>query len=155
MTCCADCAKLDLNDINKYGEFYCGERNHYYPGGDSICGYFVERGGSNGGCYLTTIVVECLGYGDYSSYLQTLRSFRDNVMKGNKQYEPLLVEYDTVGPVIANSIHSDAERLELSKKLMEQYIKPVCGLLGTKNYDEAVSLYKDMVFYLKNRYKLE
>ena len=136
MTCCADCAKLDLNDINKYGEFYCGERNHYYPGGDSICGYFVERGGSNGGCYLTTIVVECLGYGDYSSYLQTLRSFRDNVMKGNKQYEPLLIEYDAVGPVIAKSIHSDAERLELSKKLMEQYIKPVCGLLGTKNYDE-------------------
>ena len=153
MTTCADCAKMDLNDVNKYGECYCGERNRYYPGGDSICSYFVKR--KDVDCYLTTVVVECLGYGDYSSYLQTLRSFRDNVMKGNKQYEPLLIEYDAVGPVIAMSIHSDAERLELSKQLMEQYIKPVCGLLGTKNYDEAVSLYKDMVFYLKDRYKLE
>lgn len=41
--CCADCAKLNLNDTNSYGEYWCGEHHTYYPGSDNTCSYFIPR----------------------------------------------------------------------------------------------------------------
>lgn len=38
--CCADCVYMDLNDENKYGDYYCGKKQRYYPGGDSVCSNF-------------------------------------------------------------------------------------------------------------------
>ena len=150
MACCADCAKMNLNDQNRWGEFWCGERGHYYPGSDSICGYFVERGG--GGCYLTTIVVDCLGYDDYCQYLQKLRRFRDHVMKKNKKYDDLLREYDHVGPILAHAIEADESKRNVAEALFQNYIRPVCDLLDKGRHDDAVALYKDMVVKLENRY---
>ena len=150
MACCADCAKMNLNDENKWGEFWCGERGRYYPGSDSTCSYFVERGG--GGCYLTTIVVHCLGYDDYCQYLQKLRSFRDEVMKKDQKYEGLLQEYNQVGPFLVRRIEADEEKREVAEYLFRSYIKPVCGLLDEGRHDEAVELYKTMVIKLEGKY---
>lgn len=143
MSTCADCAKMNLNDENSWGEFWCGERCTYYPGSDSTCSYFVDRGG--GGCYITTIVVECLGYDDYCQYLMKLRAFRDQIMKKDAKYAELLKEYDEVGPQIAERIRQDADSKGLAQNLFETYIKPVCKLLDNHRYDEAVGLYKQMV----------
>ena len=151
--CCADCAKLNLNDQNSYGEYWCGERRTYYPGSDSICSYFVNRNGD--GCFITTIVVECLGYDDYCKYLETLRGFRDDVMKKDPvQYGLILDEYDKVGPVIAAAISNDPQRVNLAKELLEKYIKPVCLFVDKGKQKAAVDLYKEMVIELQGRYKM-
>ena len=150
--CCADCAKLNLNDQNKWGEFWCGERGHYYPGSDSICSYFVARGDGGGGCYLTTIVVHCLGYDDYCQYLQKLRHFRDEVMKKDEKYEDLLQEYNLVGPILAQSIEADENKRILAERLLQKYISPVCDLLDWGKHDQAVALYKEMVAELEAKY---
>ena len=60
MPCCADCAKLNLNDQNSYGEYWCEERRMYYPGSDSICGCFLERDESR--CLNSADLRECLYY---------------------------------------------------------------------------------------------
>lgn len=153
MPCCADCAKMDLNDTNKYGEFWCGERNRYYPGSDSTCSYFVDRN-SDRCCYLTTITVHCLGYDDNCQYLETLRHFRDSIMQPNPIYQPILIEYDNIGPKITKKIVEDPNNKILSKKLMSNYIKPVCRFLEIQNYNEAIKLYQDMVIKLKKHYNL-
>ncbi len=150
MACCADCAKMNLNDENQWGEFWCGERGRYYPGSDNTCSYFVERNG--GGCYLTTIVVNCLGYDDYCQYLQKLRRFRDEVMKKDEKYESMLREYNLIGPVLAHSIETDADRMSLAKRLFKNYISPVCGLLDEGRNDEALELYKAMVVELEEKF---
>lgn len=153
MPCCADCAKLNLNDQNSYGEFWCGERRTYYPGSDSVCSYFVAR--DQGGCFITTIVVECLGYDDYCNYLESLRRFRDGVMKKDLlQYGKILDEYDRVGPAIAAAISDDPQRESLAKDLLERYIKPVCLLVDKGQQKAAVDLYKKMVIELQGHYKV-
>ena len=153
MACCADCAKMNLNDQNRWGEFWCGERGHYYPGSDSVCGYFVERGG--GGCYLTTIVVHCLGYDDYCQYLQKLRRFRDDVMKKDEKYAGLLKEYNQVGPCLVHRIEADEQKMKVAEYLFQNYIEPVCVLLDEGRHDEAVELYKTMVKELEEKYLKE
>lgn len=153
MACCADCAKMNLNDKNQWGEFWCGERGRYYPGSDNTCSYFVERSG--GGCYLTTIVVNCLGYDDYCKYLQKLRRFRDEVMKKDKKYAGLLQEYKQVGPVLVQHIEADNQKRTVAEHLFQNYIQPVCGLLDEGRYDEAVELYKTMVLELETKYLKE
>lgn len=57
---CADCVKLNLNDQNSHGEFWCGERRAYYPGSYPICSYFVDRDESR--CLTTTELRECWYY---------------------------------------------------------------------------------------------
>lgn len=152
MTTCADCAKLNLNDQNSYGEYWCGEHRKYYPGGDSICSCFVDR--EKGGCFITTVIVDCLGYDDYCKYLETLRNFRDQTMKKDAQYISIFSEYDDVGPIIAEYISKDPQKKVLAKKLLEDYIKPVCNFVNSDHHEAAVSLYRTMVVKLKERYNL-
>lgn len=154
MTCCADCAKLNLNDQNRYGEFWCGERKKYYPGSDSICNDFIARNEKTD-CYLTTIIVQCLGYDDYCSYLKILRNFRDSIMKPVPIYQPLLAEYNYIGPSIAYKISEDPNNKVLSKELMENFIKPVCNFIENQNYESAIQLYKSMVIKLKRHYSFD
>ena len=38
--CCGDCLYMDLNDKDKYGDYYCGKKREYYPASDNTCGEF-------------------------------------------------------------------------------------------------------------------
>lgn len=153
MACCGDCIYMNLND-ERNGEYYCGERYEYYPASDSTCWSFKPRE-DGGGCYLTTIVCNILGYADNGNILNTLRKFRDNVMRNNNAYQYLLDEYDIVGPKIAACIEHDAAKQELALLMKERYILPVYEYLQQKNYAAAVSQYKEMVLYLKQHYASE
>lgn len=55
--CCADCIYMDLNDENSYGDYWCGRRRKYYPGGDSTCSDFKPR---NKDCHISITVFENL-----------------------------------------------------------------------------------------------
>lgn len=153
MPTCSQCQFFDFSDVNKYDECYCSEKGHYYPRGDSACYSFQDRG-NGGGCFITTVVVNTLGFGDKCEYLQKLRAFRDNHMKSNPKLQPLLTEYNTVGPKIAEAIRKDPNKHCLAHQLLDTYIKPVCDLLDTNKHLEAVELYKRMVVTLQKRYSV-
>lgn len=152
--CCADCVYMNLKKTNSDGECYCGERQCYYPPSDPTCWSFKERE-SGGGCYLTTLVVNTLGYDDNCDFLKTLRSFRDNVMRKNPKYQDLLMEYDSLGPKLVKCIEAEADeqKLFLAELMKNKYIIPVCESLKHENNDKAVTEYKAMVLYLKKYYK--
>lgn len=150
MSCCGDCIYMNLND-ERHGEYYCGERGHYYPASDAVCGYFKPRE-DGGGCYLTTIICNILGYADNGEILSTLRAFRDNVMSKDYSYHDILCEYDSIGPKLATCIESDQCKLQVAHQMKEEYIIPVCQMLLQKKYAKAVDKYKEMVLDLKKQY---
>ena len=154
MSCCADCAKCNLRDTNCCKDCYCGEKEEYVETHGKACDDFVAREDEGDDCYITTIVVVCLGYHDYCTYLQTLRNFRDEKMLKDPKYLPLLEEYDFLGPQIAQAISEDSQRVVLAKELFEKYIKPVTVLIDKGNDNAAVVLYKNMVVELRKKYSL-
>lgn len=155
LTCCGQCVYMNTSDEHpsRSNEYWCSYRNCYYPVDDSVCSNFREREGGSG-CYLTTVVVECLGFDDKCEQLQTLRKFRDQTMKNDLAYSNILAEYDIVGPIIAKHISHDPQKMVLAKDLLKNYVEPVCEFVRSGNHEAAVELYKTMVVKLKERYKL-
>lgn len=149
-----------LRDMNNDNTMFCGSSNEkghciylkncYYPD-DKICSYYKEKSyNPGGGCYITTIVCDILGYDDKSPVLETLRSFRTNIMQQDPKYAPILHEYDTVGPQIANCLRQ--EEPGLVSMIFEKYIGPTAKLINDNKHNEAVNKYKEMTKSLEDYY---
>ncbi len=128
------------------------QKNCYYPD-DTTCSYYKSKDNyvPGSGCFITTIVCDMLGFDDKCNILETLRSFRNNVMQKDSNYKDILFEYDTVGPEIAKSI-IDEKDYELINGMLDFYILPTVNLIRDKKYNEAVSRYKNMTKALENYY---
>lgn len=160
---CGSCYWLrDMNDDNT---MFCGtsnEKGHciylkncYYPD-DTICSYYQNKKSyvPGGGCYITTIICDMLGFDDKCNILETLRGFRKDVMQTSSEYKEVLYEYDTVGPKISKSIKEDKD-LELINGMLDFYILPVVSLIKNKDYKEAIIRYQNMTKSLENYYGIE
>jgi hypothetical protein len=158
---CKDCLNMNLNDrwyLDK-SKAWCSARREYYNPNDRACSNHFQndeyRNPSNTGCYLTTIVCDNLGYADDCKVLNTLRDFRENIMKKNEKYQSLLYEYDIVGPMIADNIRNSLKPIDLSKFLYESYILNVEKAIEEEKYDLAVIIYSYMVGKLKQAFGME
>ena len=109
---------------------------------------------SSSGCYLTTIMCKILKYPDDNYYLNTLRRFRDEVMKPNPKYIPLLLMYDNIGPMIAHELEHDSARKEIAYTFFTHYITPSVMAIENEKYDAAVYIYKSMTEALAQRYNI-
>lgn len=174
MPLCMDCVSMNYKD--RYGcDAKCELRGRYYnPYSNAVCSEFKENNiprselerryeirknyakeNKSSDCYLTTAICNILNYDDDCNYLEKLRYFRDNIMLNDKKYYDLLVEYNIVGPMIAKSLIEDENRKEISINLLINYIVPVYFKINNHRYNEATSIYIDMVNNLKNHYGLE
>lgn len=154
-----------LRDMNNDNIMFCGSSNEkghciylkncYYPD-DQICSHYQNKESyvPGGGCYITTIICDILGYDDKCNILETLRSFRKDVMQKSPEYKELLYEYDTAGQQISQAIKEDTD-LELINGMLDFYIIPTVNLIKEKNYSEAVLKYKNMTRSLENYYGIE
>lgn len=163
---CGECAHLDWNNKERYtsrDRYYCDRCGKYVELTESSCYRFIkdpsktkEDGGyTPSGCYITTIVCSVLGYSDNCELLETLRSFRENVLKQNVNYIPILIEYDEIGPVISEKISSKEDSYKFCLELMKNYLIPCANLINNGNFEQAVSVYQNMVFYLNDYFGLE
>ena len=164
---CGECLKLDLKNQSRWNdkEYYCREKCRYMNVSDSeanYCRYFSYNGGNknnNGGyrpsgCYITTIVVDILGYEDNCEVLQTLRNWRENYLKTKIEHLPILFEYDIVGPLIAKYISLEKNKYQLCLGLMKYFLIPCVNLIKENKLEEAVEVYKNMVLHLKDNYAI-
>ena len=126
-----------------------------------IVDYLLENGGSynsrldvvdSNPCYITTIVTKLLGLGDNNELLNTLRLFRRNTLQTNPSYKNLLMEYDIVGPVIADCIENDRELYDIN--VLEKYIRYCVSLVKQGKETEAVTIYTNMVNMLKEIFNI-
>jgi len=157
---CGSCYWLrDMQNDNIMFDGPANEKGHcimqkscYYPD-DNICSYYRDKKSyvPGGGCFITTIISDMLGFDDKCDILNTLRDFRNNIMQKNPEYKEILFEYDTIGPEIAKSIRDEAD-YELINGIVDFYILPTVGFIKEKKYKEAVSKYITMTKSLEKYY---
>ena len=137
--------KNNPSNIKGYCEWY---KAFYYP--DDSCGHHRSRDYVPGGCFITTVVCDKLGYSDQCEVLESLREFRKDVLQKDVSYAPILYQYDVMGPEISKHIGNDS--IELSQKIYDCFLVPIVNLLKEKEYEVAVKRYISMTNLLKNYY---
>ena len=170
---CGSCVSLNPNDRNGF-TYYCGRFRKYRKLEDSpyqsetwlssSC-YEEDYGrdlealykmdNPSGACYITTIMCEILRFPDSYKDLETMRKFRDTILQKDLRYLSILMEYDTIGPVIARNLKQDKNAVNIARMFAKNYIAPIVVLIEGNYYNEAISKYVDMVNILKNMYGLK
>ncbi|MBR6690867.1 MAG: hypothetical protein IKL65_06000 [Bacilli bacterium] len=92
---------------------------------------------------------------DNNINLETMRSFRKNILQKDEKYKSLLVEYDILGPRIAEYLNNDPIKERIAEKYLNIYIIPITTLINEKNYEMAINLYKNMTIGLSFVYDLD
>ena len=165
---CAACTYMGEND--DCGKYWCSKKGEDRYASDARCGNFCEaysrsnysrqnmydvsKNASSSGCYLTTMMCQLLGFKDDNYYLNTLRSFRDNVMKKNGEYIPLLITYDVVGPMIAKKLGEDKHGREIAQVFFQEYITKSVAAIEEEKNKEAINIYIAMTDALAERYNV-
>ena len=167
-TFCAECTYMHEGGGPKYwcekknGDRYacdpkCDDFCRAYSRSSSAIENMYERSKnalSSGGCYITTIMCKILNYKDDNEYLNTLRGFRDNYMKADKKYFPLLLIYDTFGRKIAENLEQDENRQTIANTLFNNYIVKAVDLIKEGKNEDAVNIYTAMTASLAQNYHL-
>jgi len=161
---CGNCCHLDWNNKEKYSsrdKYWCKDKKRYVEPTDTSCDYFLkdrskpnDGGYTPSGCYITTIIVDILGYEDNCEVLNVLRNFRDNVLKTNIKYLPLLFEYDIIGPIICEYIKSEKNNEQLCLGLLKHFLIPCVNLIKENKFEEAVEVYRNLVLHLRSNYEI-
>lgn len=167
---CAACTELSENG-DYSGKYYCFNFGEDRYACDPKCHRFSEAYSrsdsarknmynnslshqSGGGCYLTTAMCYILGYPDNNYYLETLRMFRDNILKKDIKYIPLLLMYDVIGPQISANLLKDQDKEIIAKTLFTQYITKSVTAIENNKIQEAVNIYIAMTNSLANKYNI-
>lgn len=136
-----------------YVKGYCSWYKTYYYPDDSCRNHYRPRGGSSGGCYITTMVHSILGMDDKTDSMETLRSFRDNVLQKDEKYKDVLYEYDTVGPMISEKLKQEDKKIV--KEIYSSCLLPVVELIKENRNTEAIDKYRQMTKMLMIYYDIE
>ena len=115
----------------------------------------IYRQSSSSGCFITTVACEILGKDDHDVVLDDFRYFRDSVMQQDKRYYDTLKEYDVRGPMIADAILNDKDKVAMATGLYQNVLVPIHELLLLKDYDQAVEKYYLMTLMLIQYYGLK
>ena len=166
---CAACTYMgEQGDYD--GKYWCDKKGERRFASDPKCYGFCEaysrgnsarenmisnsQGHQGSGCYLTTIMCKLLNYPDNNYYLDTLRGFRDNVMKKNPKYYSLLLTYDIVGPMIAYELAQDKNGKVIATTFFSNYITKAVSAIEEEKYDNAINIYTAMTDTLANHYNI-
>ena len=161
---CYNCALAERNNQrNKEywysgtvkNEIYCSRNREYVDKTQPKCKNFVPVNENKSGCFITTVVVDILGYSDDCYFLNTLRDFRDNILQKNPEYHNLLLTYDAIGPRISKALKEDDNRARISVVVSEYYLIPICRLIKAEDYRGAINAYIGMVRFLQNQICVE
>ncbi len=158
---CGTCANFEDNNGEKYDKNnpdyvkgYCNWYGCYYYPDDSCENHYRKReSSSGGGCYITTMICNKMGFQDDCDALNTLRGFRDNVLQKNQEYQELLFEYDVVGPKI--SLCLQEEEVSFVEKVYQFFIVPIVSFIKEKEHSIAIQKYVEMTLLLEDYYGID
>ena len=168
-SCCALCENLDINNMMASGWFssakykcYKGwctltERNSCVKeisadpnyGRDFTKVYEMITGRRY---FILTAICEILGISKENRLYQEIKALIETVREDeNTQKEA--ISYDSVGPLLADKLRADEDRINICNFLLENYLTKIYIAIGYNNTTDAINIYKDMVKYLFLRYK--
>ena len=153
---CSECEFLNTKDT-KDGKYRCTKKNCYNASNckdAKYCDYFSKKSTYNpfGNCYITTAVVNILGFDDNCYILNSMRKLR-SYMQVNSKYSDLLLQYDVIGPNIAESLWNDPNREQVALDLVN-LMKKIVEYMNDGLKDGAVCIYKQMTEDLMRDYNI-
>ena len=175
---CVDCGYLDTRICN-VGRYRCDRKYEYHYADDLECYSFCHHKYSSddviryrsesvkksvindsksyrdGGCYITTMLVNILNLNDDDMIMDTMRYFRSGVLQKDNKYARLLFEYDFLGPRIATALANDKNNVMVSKKMFKNFITPIILDIDGKKYEDAIVKYANMTEVLRLYYGIE
>ena len=159
---CASCTYLGER-ADSCGKYWCSKKGEDHYACDPKCYNWCEaysrstsarenmyensRSHSGGGCYITTAMCQILGFEDNNYYLETLRGFRDNVLKKNRQYWSTLITYDFIGPAIATRLLESENKEKEAYNIFIAYIQTAVAAIEKNEIESAVEIYKNITVF--------
>lgn len=145
------------------GDYWCDKKNvrvdndtyYKYCRGYSYGECPIYRQSNSSGCFITTVVCDILGKKDDDKILNNLRSFRDNILQQDSEYYNILKDYDNIGPVLADAMENDKDKVKMATFLFNTVIMPINSLIENKQYEQACEKYYLMTLALINYYGLK
>lgn len=137
---CGDCVTWITSDVaNSYGEKWCDYDQKYRRKDQNIygCRGFVWARRS-----IITKVCEILAI-DPTKYFQAFDDTKEIYLIPSSIDQ--LIDYNTVGPVIASSMDNCKEKENLANNMLNGYIIPATELSIQGKHQEAVAIYERMV----------
>lgn len=120
-------------------------------GWSNSAGNWGDSGGGSG-CYLTTACVSFKGLADDCRELETLRRYRDRLVKEDDAFRHKVLEYYRKAPLIVQHIEKSGARDEILEGLYQNMILPCVALLESGRLEEAKILYLDSYEELVQKY---
>ena len=137
---CSDCVTwINSQDANRYGEKWCTYDRVYRSADQPIygCRGFVWARRS-----IITKVCEILGI-ERPDLFDNFDEVKENYLV--PQNINALIDYNTVGPVIAERLETDPQREAVANNLLNNFMIPAAAQVKTENYQQAVDIYGQMV----------
>ncbi|MBY0462784.1 MAG: hypothetical protein K2Q34_06355 [Alphaproteobacteria bacterium] len=113
-----------------------------------------KKTSSGGCCFISTAVCQSLGLDEFCNELNILRWFRDAIMTTLENGKTEIDYYYKIAPQIVKCIEKEKEPKRIYEKIYKIYLKKSIKSILEKNYIEAYQKYKQMVFFLKDKYHL-
>lgn len=161
---CGDCLNIEWDNKERWSSidrYWCSELKRYVEPKDRPCRYYSydkgrkqnDSGGyTSTGCSLSIIVRDILGYADNCELLTLLRNFREDVLKKNIQFLPILLEYDQISPLIAESIKLDENKYKFCLEFVQNFLSPFAIAFKTGDIESALSICQNMFDALKSKF---
>lgn len=162
---CGECLYLDFNNKERYSskdKYYCNEMHRYVEPTDRACRYYSydkshnndrNKGGyQQSGCSFSVIIRDILGFADNCELLNVLRNFRENILKKDEQYLPILLEYDQVSPLICEQLQQDENIYNYCLEFFKKFLVHFAYAFKDNNIPDAIEIYKNMFYELKEKY---
>ncbi len=101
-----------------------------------------------GGCFITEAVMSAGGQGDTAPELQALRQFRDGVLAATPQGQALIQEYESIAPMVVDSVMMRPDSLQIFQAIDAQFINPAVEAIQQGDYQKALQIYSQMIAFV-------
>ena len=164
---CGECLYLDYGNKERYSskdKYYCNEMRRYVEPSDRACRYYSYDRGHNeknnggytpSGCSFSVIIRDILGFADNCEMLNMLRNFRENILKKNENFIPILIEYDQISPLIAKRLPEDENNYSYCLRFFQNFLLPFAYSFKNNDMESALQIYKNMFGALKEKFGFE
>lgn len=126
----------------------------YYPnGGIKAVINPRNKDEEDSNCFITTACAHFYNLPDNCYQLQTLRSFRDNYLKNEKEGNELIQQYYSVAPSLVKLLNKHPNKENLFREIFLQ-INAACALIERAENVKAKKLYIKVVANLLKHFQL-
>ena len=156
--CCGSCIYMNTNDYTGHKDnCYCTYRKQYYNLKDRNCSYYrydpnKDYYDLNHRWHVVSAILKVLQSSAEALGINTLSTFRVEVLEKDRRFERALRLYDVIGPFLANQLIHDTNATLFSSMLVERWLKPINRQVEAGEFDEAIRQYAKMIDAMTKHY---